>query len=67
MAAVHGHDDRASVSRGEQCRDGLEEAEGQPGLLDLALLGPHQLLGQSLLQGQGELGGRGAVPAGVHL
>lgn len=44
VAAVHCHDDRPRVSRGDQGSDGLQEAEGQPALLDLALLGPHQFL-----------------------
>lgn len=67
MAAVHRHDDRPRVSRGEQGCDGLKEPKGQASVLDLALLGPHQLFGQGLLQGQGELAGRGGVPTMVGL
>lgn len=55
------------MGRGEQGSDGLQEAKCQPALLDLALFGPHQFFSQGLLQGQGELAGRWAMPARVHL
>lgn len=67
MAAVHGHDNGPSVSRGQQGCYGLQELKGQAALLDLALLGPHQVFSQGLLQGQGQLAGGGTGPAGVHL
>ena len=67
VAAVHRHDDGAGVRGAEQSGDGLQEAGGEAGLLDVTLLGSHQLLGQGLLQGQGQLAGRGAGPAGVCL
>lgn len=67
VAAVHGHDNRPSVGRGQQGCYGLQQLEGQTSLLDLALLGPHQVFGQGLLQGQGQLSGGGAGPAGVDL
>lgn len=67
MAAVHGHDNGPSVGGGQQGCDGLQELKGQTSLLDLSLLGPHQVLSQGLLQGQGQLTGSGAWPAGVHL
>lgn len=67
VAAVHRHDNRPCVGRGEQGSKGLQKAECQAALLNLALFGPHQFFSQGLLQGQGELAGRRAMPAGVHL
>lgn len=67
MAAVHGHDNGPRMGGGQQGCYGLQELKGQTSLLDLALLGPHQVFGQGLLQGQGQLTGGGAGPAGVHL
>lgn len=67
MAAVHCHDNRPRVSGGEQGCDGLEEPKRQASVLDLTLLGPHQLFSQRLLQGQGELAGGGAGPTVVYL
>lgn len=67
MAAVHGHNDRPRVGRGQQGCNGLQEMKRQPSLLNLALLGPHQFFSQGLLQGQRQLAGRGARPARVHL
>lgn len=55
------------MSRGEQGCDGLKEPERQASVLDLTLLGPHQLFSQGLLQGQRELAGRGGVPTVVYL
>lgn len=67
VAAVHGHDNGPGVGRGKQGCYGLQELKGQTSLLDLALLGPHQVFCQGLLQGQGQLARGGAWPAGVHL
>lgn len=66
MAAVHRHDDRPRVSRGEQGCDGLEQPKRQASVLVLTLLGKHQLLSQGLLQGQRELAGGGAGPTMVY-
>lgn len=67
VAAVHGHDNGPGVGGGQQGCYGLQQLKGQAALLDLALLGPHQVFSQGLLQGQGQLAGGGAGPAGVHL
>lgn len=67
VAAVHGHDNGPGVGGGQQGGYGLQQLKGQAALLDLALLGPHQVFSQGLLQGQGQLAGGGAGPAGVHL
>lgn len=55
------------MSGGEQGRDGLEQPKRQALVLDLTLLGPHQLFSQGLLQGQGQLAGGGGVPTVVYL
>lgn len=55
------------MSRGKQGCYGLKELKGQASVLDLSLLGPHQLLSQGLLQGQGELASRGGMPTMVDL
>lgn len=67
MVAVHGHDDGPGVGGGQQGCYGLQELKGQTSMLDLALLGPHQVFSQGLLQGKRQLAGGGARPAGVHL
>lgn len=67
MAAVHWQDNRPCMSRGEQGCDSLKEPKCQASVLDLTLLGPHQLLSQGLLQGQRVLAGRGGVPTMVYL
>lgn len=67
VTAVHGHDNGPGVCGGQQGCYGLQELKCQTSLLDLALLGPHQVFSQGLLQGQGQLAGGGAWPAGVHL
>lgn len=55
------------MSRGEQGCDGLKEPKRQASVLDLTLLGHHQLFSQGLLQGQRELAGRRGVPTMVYL
>lgn len=70
VVAVHRHDDGAGVGGAEQRRQGLQQAGGEAGGRDddVALPGTHQLLGQRLLQGVGQLAGRRAArPAGVRL
>lgn len=66
MAAVHRHDNRPCVGRGEQGSDGLQQAKGQTPLLNVALLGSHQLFSHGLLQGQGQLTGWRSGPARVY-
>lgn len=71
MAAVHGHDQGAGVGRVEQRGQGLEQTSGCARVALLlrgaALPGTHQLLGQGLLQRQGQRPRGGLGPAGVHL
>lgn len=67
VVVVHRHDNRSRMGRRQHGGEGLEDTKRQPTLLNVALLGLHQFFSERLLQGQRDLAGRGAVPAGVRL